>query len=95
MRSGSRSSSERVVHGGGGYLARVNYGTRLSAARIGAGFMIVVAVIGVALAALGKASMLTGASGIATLAIFGWWSHLWGWRGDPPPGARNRLPWQH
>lgn len=28
------------------------------------------------------------------IALGGWWFHLWGVSGPPPPGACNRLPFQ-
>jgi len=57
------------------------------------GFMvgaIVYAVIELANGEIGG-SVVTAAIWVA---IGGWWFHLWGVSGPPPPGARNRLPFQ-
>lgn len=75
-------------------MPRVDHRAGATAGRVIALVFLLLAVLVLVQVALGEADMLAGASAVGTIAIFLWWGHLWGWRGDPPETARNRLPWQ-
>jgi hypothetical protein len=71
----------------------MNYEHRLRVGRVIMGLFAVLAVL-VLVQGISEGSTSKVIPAALMLLVCAWWFHLWGVQGDPPPGARNRLPWQ-